>query len=59
MVCLSEVKGDGVAALLLARDCTDVVLLYRMLRRNADFPAILVDRVGTALDKHRWHKKKS
>lgn len=51
-VWLSEGKGEAVVAVLLARDEADVVLLYRMLRRTADFPAILVERVGTALDKH-------
>jgi hypothetical protein len=49
---LTEAKGEVAAVLLLARDCRDVVLLYRMFRINADFPAILVERVGTAFDKH-------
>jgi hypothetical protein len=58
-VWLSEAEGGAVAAVLLARDGTDVVLLYRMLRRIVDFPVTLVKRVGTALDKHWWHTKKS
>ena len=51
-VWLSEAKGEAVVAVLLAGDGTDLVLLYRMLRRTADFPAILVGRVGAALEKH-------
>jgi hypothetical protein len=52
MVWPSEANGEAVAALLLARDGTGVVLLYRMLRTMVNLLAILVERVGTAVDKH-------
>ena len=51
-VWLGEANGEAVAALLLARDGTGVVLLYRMLRTMVNLLAILVERVGTAVDKH-------
>ena len=44
---------DGNAeAVATLRDCRKVMLLYRVLRRNEEFPAMLVERVGTVFDKH-------
>jgi hypothetical protein len=49
---LGDTNGEAVAAVLLVRDGMDIVLLHWMLCRITNFPAIVVERAGTVLDKH-------